>query len=178
VIITSYMDESGTHKGLRRTTMAAIMGNARQWSRFESELDKIKKQYAFQVFHTKDFKSKSGEFSEWSNEKCLAVVSKLSLLTGQGLMHGSVFGVTDEIYKRYRVQMPPRVRLESKYGLCFRMCLINQISEIDRRLSSHKKYGSTRLHVVVESGHKNAGDAERLEALLSGGPVAPKSVTQ
>jgi hypothetical protein len=31
-----------------------------------------------------------------------------------------------------------------------------------RRLDHHKKFYETRLHVVMESGHKNAGDAERI----------------
>jgi hypothetical protein len=62
MIITSYMDESGTHGGSPATAMAAIMGNVAQWSRFQMEMDKLKKRYGFKVFHTKKFKAKAGDF--------------------------------------------------------------------------------------------------------------------
>ena len=101
MILTSYMDESGTHAGSPYTAMAAIMGNVSQWSRFQIDMDRIKRAYGFSVFHTKKFKARSGDFKGWSDAKCMGLIR-------------------------------------------------------------HKKFSQTRLHVVMESGHKNAGDAARI----------------
>jgi hypothetical protein len=54
---------------------------------------------------------------------------------------------------------PKKLHLDSAYGLCFRYCLLLLIQEAVRRLGTHKKFDQTRLHVVLESGHRNAGDA-------------------
>lgn len=162
VILTSYMDESGTHAGSPVTVMAAVLGNIGQWSRFQCKLDRLKKTYGFKTFHTKKFKAKAGDFSGWPDDKCLSLIAELSYLTGQSLMHGSVFSISEELYLKLQADMPPKVRVDSRYGLCFRICLLNQIVEIDRRLSHHKKYGETRLNIVLESGHKNAGDVVRI----------------
>jgi hypothetical protein len=156
------MDESGTHAGSPRTAMAAIMGNVSQWSRFQTDMDRIKKKYGFSVFHTKKFKAKSGDFRGWPDEKGLALIRELSFVTGQRLMHGSEFRISEELYQRFKSGLPPKIKVDSRYGLCFRICLTHQIGELARRLDHHNKFSETRLHVVMESGHKNAGDAERI----------------
>jgi hypothetical protein len=166
LILTSYFDESGTHDGSPVTVMAAILGNVGHWSKFQRELDRLKKQYGFRVFHTTEFKRKSGEFAGWSNEKCMSLISELSQLTADGLMHGTVFVLENAAYEEeYKGQKnPKKLRLDSRYGLCFRCCLRTMVLEIIRRLSHHKKFPETRLNIVMESGHRNAGDAERIFA--------------
>jgi hypothetical protein len=164
MIVTSYLDESGTHGGSPVTIMAAVMGTANQWAQFQRELDKLRHRYGFTVFHTKKFKAKSGEFSGWSDEKCLSLIGEMATLTGNGLMHGHVFSLDDSAYdKEYRGgEIVRKLRLDSKYGLCFRICLISQIMEVIRRLSYHKKFDQLMMNVVAESGHPNSGDAERI----------------
>jgi len=164
MIVTSYFDESGTHEGSPVTIMAAIMGTANQWAQFQRELDKLRLRYGFTIFHTKKFKAKSGEFAGWSNEKGLSLISEMSALTGNLLMHGCVFSLDNSAYeKEYKGGNAVRkLRLDSKYGLCFRICLISQVLEVIRRMSYHKKFDQLRMNIVAESGHKNAGDAERI----------------
>ena len=69
VILTAFLDEAGTHAGSPITVMAGVLGTANQWRRFEAELTKLKSRYGFEVFHTKQFKARSGEFRDWSAEK-------------------------------------------------------------------------------------------------------------
>ena len=125
-------------------------------------MDRIKRAYGFSVFHTKKFKARSGDFKGWSDAKCMGLIQELSFLTGQRLMHGSEFRIRENLYQRYKVGLDRKARADTRYGLCFRICLIHQIGEMARRLDQHKKFSQTRLHVVMESGHKNAGDAARI----------------
>jgi len=55
--------------------------------------------------------------------------------------------------------VPRKLRLDSKYGLCFRNCLLFFALEGLKRM--HRKRYPT-LYFVLESGHKNAGDALRI----------------
>jgi hypothetical protein len=159
VILTSYFDESGTHGDSPVTIMAAVMGNVKQWSSFQSELEGLKKRYGFSIFHTKEFKARSGEFSSWHPDKCQSLVHDLYKLTSGLLMHATVASLSNAEYKQYyrKKDNHPKLQLDSRYGLCFRACLLYQMFEAVRRLSHHKRFNETKLNVVVESGHKNAG---------------------
>lgn len=143
--------------------MAGVVGTAAQWGRFQISLDKLKKRYGFRVFHAKEFKARSGEFSGWPPAKCLALISDLSELTGQGLMHGAVLSIKNAEYEEYykNGERPKKLRLDTCYALGFRLCFLNMVDEIMRRLGHDKRFERTRLHVVLESGHKNSGDAAR-----------------
>jgi hypothetical protein len=56
-------------------------------------------------------------------------------------------------------ELPRRARLDTKYGLCFRYCLVHFVQEVlKRRLRSRVP----PLHIVLEVGHANFGDAERI----------------
>jgi hypothetical protein len=79
-------------------------------------------------------------------------------------MHSHICSLDNAAYEaEYRGgETPKKLALDSRYGLCFRMCLLNQTVEAVKRLSYHKDFNQTRLNIVVESGHKNAGAAEQI----------------
>jgi hypothetical protein len=52
-----------------------------------------------------------------------------------------------------------KARLDSKYGLCFRLCLNYFILEMIKRKYRKKL---PKLYIVLEAGHPNSGDAERI----------------
>jgi hypothetical protein len=54
---------------------------------------------------------------------------------------------------------PAKVRLDSRYGLCFRQCMLVFARETIKR-KYRKKW--PHLHIVMEAGHPNFGDAERI----------------
>ncbi len=56
VVLTAYLDESGTHDGSPVTVMGGMLANALQWTRFEQAFGLIKKRHGFKIFHTKKFK--------------------------------------------------------------------------------------------------------------------------
>ncbi len=81
-------------------------------------------------------------------------------------MKGTVFTLNNSDFEsQYRGnETPRRLRLDTKYGLAFRYCLTDLMLEATRRLRTHKRFSEARMHVVLESGHPNGGDALRIFA--------------
>jgi Protein of unknown function (DUF3800) len=158
---TAYLDESGTHGGSDVTIMGGVLGRADQWKRFEAGYDKLKQKYDFNIFHTKKFKNKAGDFKGWTDERCFALWSELGRLTVSGLTDCVAIALDNETYaSHYRTdQASGKVRLDSKYGLCFRMCLSYFVLAMIKRKYRKKL---PKLHIVLEAGHQNSGDAERI----------------
>jgi hypothetical protein len=164
VILTSYFDESGTHDGSPTTVMAGAMGHAGQRSRFQRDLDRVRKRHGFRVLHSTEFKHRSGEFKGWSPLQCVALLNDLADITADRLMEAVAFHLDNAAYDReYRGgETPRKLRLDTRYGLCFRLCLEHLSLDAIRRLRSHPKSDQSRMRVVLESGHRHAGDAERI----------------
>src|SRR3954469_9244307 len=85
VIFTAYLDESGTHDGSPVTVVAGFMGTARQWEILGRRLRTIQESYGFKIFHATAFKSKSGEFKGWPDQKCLSLTEDLTDLAADNL---------------------------------------------------------------------------------------------
>lgn len=158
---TGYLDESGTHDGSEATVMGGLLARADQWKRFQNGFDRAKKEHGFRVFHTKKFKRKNGDFKGWTDHQCLELIADLGRLTSTGLTDGVAIALDNATYERhYKSEgKPNKARLDSKYGLCFRMCLYHFMQETIKR-KYRKKYPD--LHIVLEAGHPNSGDAERI----------------
>jgi hypothetical protein len=65
VILTAYLDESGTHSDSPVTIMAGVLANAEQWTLYEAEFSELKLKHGFRIFHTKKFKRRTGDFKGW-----------------------------------------------------------------------------------------------------------------
>jgi hypothetical protein len=171
VILTVYLDESGTHDGDGGSNtassvlvMAGMMGNAPQWARFQYSLNRLKEGYGFTIFHTKKFKDRDGDFKGWSVEKRLKLVSDLTDIIADKLMQGCAISLKRADYStQYRAEpFHRKARHDTEYGLCFRACLKYLVDEATRRLRNHKRFKQAKLSVVLEHGAKNSGDCERI----------------
>jgi hypothetical protein len=158
---TAYLDESGTHEGSETTVMGGMLARADHWKGFEEIFEAIQKKHRFRIFHTKKFKRRVGDFKGWTNEQCLALIRDLSVLTGFGRGEGVTVSLNNALYRDvYRKpSVPVRGHFDSRYGLCFRQCLGHLISETVKRKYRKK---IPRLDVILEAGHENAGDAQRI----------------
>jgi hypothetical protein len=141
--------------------MGGIIATARQWADFEAKFTAAKMQYGFNIFHTKKFKSRSGDFVGWSHIKRSSLYWDLASLSSNAFIEGVALHLDNAGYEEYYKagDKPRRARLDSKYGLCFRTCLYFFIMEGLKR-KHRDKY--PKLHIVLESGHVNAGDAVRV----------------
>ena len=158
MIFTAYFDEADTHGPSPTIIMAAHIGHAYQWRRFETKLKRLQSQYCFKVFHVKDFKARTKEFSGWDDQKCGRLVSDLTDLIRKNLTLGMVVFLERARYmNEYRAPPVPRkMNLDSQYGVCFRACFRELLRVIEAR-----KYRD-RLNIVMEDGHENIEDCRRI----------------
>jgi hypothetical protein len=160
-VFTGYLDESGTHAGSPATVMGGFLARADQWEKFEKAFAKAQKEHGFRVWHSKKFKRRDGDFKGWSDEQISALYWELAHLTSYGLTDSVVMNLNNADFETHywSGEKPRRARLDTKYGYCFRACLLFFIKEVLKR-EFRKKI--PHLHIVLESGHKNVGDAERI----------------
>jgi hypothetical protein len=161
VILTAYLDESGTHGDSPVTVVGGMLANAQQWEAFEKAFRKIKRKHGFQIFHTKKFKKRDGDFKGWSHPQQVALMVDLVPITATAFTEGVTVTLDNKDYEaEYKTgDKPKRLRLDSKYGLCFRNCLLFFALEAMKRVYRGRL---PTLHFVLEAGHKNAGDALRI----------------
>jgi Protein of unknown function (DUF3800) len=69
-VYTAYLDESGTHDGSPITAMGGLLARTDQWKEFERKFAAVQKKFGFEVWHTKKFKNKAGDFQGWTDQKC------------------------------------------------------------------------------------------------------------
>lgn len=155
-----YFDESGTHKSSAVIIVGGLVGDAAQFAQFTRRLDEIRGRYGFKVFHAVEFRNGDGEFRGWPPEKKLALAIELSNLVAETMTAGAVATLVRDDYNRcYRADTSqPKVPKDSAYGLCFRMCLVDFLQEIQEAYP----YETTpyTVHVVVEDGDPNVGNAK------------------
>jgi Protein of unknown function (DUF3800) len=158
---TAYLDESGTHDGSPLTVMGGVLARAEQWRDFEKKFTALQKRFGFRVWHTKKFKKKAGDFKGWTDEKCSDLYWSMGAISARGLTDIVALTLDDASFEAdYKAGgIPRRARLDTKYGLCFRYCLVHFVQEVlKRQLRSRVP----PLHIVLEAGHANFGDAERI----------------
>jgi hypothetical protein len=172
VILTAYLDESGTHGGdgsidnpaSPTLVMAGMMGTAAQWVRFESDFAAVRRQYGFKTLHMLDLKKAQKEFAGWDAIKQISFFNDFGrIISSDRIMEGVTFRLDRASYQdEYIADRPKKPQLDSAYGLCVRTCILHLLLEAERRLGHDKRWEKVRLHVVLESGHKNSGDAVRV----------------
>lgn len=138
--------------------MACFLGYARQWELFRRRLSSLQKSYGFAVFHATEFRNKTGEFFGWSDAKGLQLVNDLTELVRDNLTEGVTVYLERHRYSdEYRKPpVPKKMNLDSQYGVCFRACMAHIIAIAVADGRRH------RLNVVIEDGHPNVGDTERI----------------
>jgi hypothetical protein len=158
LIFTAYFDEADTHGPMPRVVMASFLGHAYQWQRFEIRLKRLQAQYRFRIFHGKDFKARTREFSGWDDEKSRRLVEDLADLAQDTLTDGFAVALERERYlNEYRTApIPAKMNVDSQYGACFRACMGHLFD-----IMAERGYRDM-LHVVMESGHPNVWDCERI----------------
>jgi hypothetical protein len=158
LLFTAYFDESDTHGPSPNLIMAAFVASARQWELFGRRLRELQRRDGFTVFHATDFRSLNGEFRGWRADKCGRLINDLAVAIRDNLTEGVTVTLPRTLYEsEYRAPpIPKGMHLDTQYGVCFRACLHRLAQAITTDRKRHK------IHVVIERGHKNAGDALRI----------------
>jgi hypothetical protein len=168
VIITVYIDESGTHDS-SVTIMAGWVGRLGQWAAFDPRWKKLLKCNDLTYFHSKKMRHSQGEFKGWSLPRRRAFMGDASKIALRNLEFGFAIPLREDDYLQYYIadNRPNKLPLDSRYGLCFRYCL-SLIPLLAK--SAFDGRDDLEIHFVLESGHKNAGGAEQIFNVVKKSP--------
>jgi uncharacterized protein DUF3800 len=161
MVMTAYFDESGTHgEESPVVTIAGFIAGADQWSAYERDLSQLLAENEVKVFHARKFRTSKGDFKGWSMTKRARFNSRFLRLADDHLAYGLAMILRPDDYRKiYRLhEFPRRARPDTQYGLCFRTALWKSAVLMKDRPADWP------LNVVLETGHKNAGDAIRVFA--------------
>jgi hypothetical protein len=158
VLFTAHFDEADTHGAAPKIAMGALLGHGREWLLFRRRLNNIRRTEGFRIFHATKFKASKGEFEGWDDPKSMRLVNDLATLIQRTLTDGVLINLPYERYiDEYRQTPTPKgIDLDSQYGLCFRALMAHIVGIILEMGGKHK------LHVVVERGHRNAKNTEKI----------------
>lgn len=159
MIFTAYFDESGTHGGSPLQGMAGFVGDARQWRKFEKRAEKLFRRYRVNVFHTIDVRRTDKDFAGWTVDRKIEFLDEFQHIINETLESGVSSFLRPDDYDYYQsLNWPKKSRRDSKYTLLFRACLSHVVDVVGNIPNIHEP----RLHIILESGHVNRGDAKRV----------------
>jgi len=169
VIITAYMDESGTHAGSPLSVMSVFVGNVRQWVNFEKKANPLFRKFGVQTFHAKKLRAGHADFDGWTLNKKLSFVDRLGEIVNTTLAVGCSTVLSNYDYEKYYLSghKPKKLPLDTAYGVMFRASL-SFASHALLEWPEWKKEKKRTLNVVLESGSDNSGDVRRLFNLFKG----------
>jgi hypothetical protein len=157
MIFTGYIDESDTHGSTPDMTMAAMLSSAGRWQRCERRLRAIQREFSFSIFHGTTFATLNDEFEGWSGQKCYDLLMAFGNLVADHVTECITVSCEHEVYRKHFLDArPAKMHQTSQYGICF-LATLDALSKIVAvRGPQHK------LSVVIEDGHHNAMDTQRL----------------
>jgi hypothetical protein len=125
MIITTYIDESGTHDSSPISVMAGYVGTTVQWERFNADWSALVRKAGVRFIHGVELSKRTGQFKGWKAEDVNALMISLDGVIAAHLQLGFSVIVRDDDYKSIygAGPHPRRVPKDSKYGVCFRACL-------------------------------------------------------
>jgi hypothetical protein len=164
MVMTAYLDESGTHgHDSPAVIMACFIARQEQWAAYERALGALFSEFGVEVFHAKKFRTRSGEFKGWTREKQAAFNSRFIQIADDNIPYGFCSMLPSRNYRDIYLEkpLPRRARPDTQYGLCFRFCLFQAL------LAVKDKVTDWPLALILENGHRNAPDAHRIHKQVS-----------
>jgi hypothetical protein len=160
VIVTTYIDEAGTHGDAPHMIMGALVGRLGQWASFDKKWRKMLRRNGVGYFHSKKLKHGKGPFKGWKPAQKMALISAASDIQQQNTLFGVSVKVCQSDYdQHYKAgERPKKLPLDTMYGLCFRYLAAFIMDTAEQSL----KRKDLEFDFIIESGHKNAGDALRV----------------
>jgi hypothetical protein len=164
VQVTAYIDESGTHNA-DVMTLGGLVGRLGQWTSFDAKWNKLLKKEGIPYFHLKSFKGDDKPFRDkkgrsWSADRKDRVLKEVDRIIHRNTLFGFTIALKASDFSEIYLpgDKPRKARLDSKYGLCFRMCL----SMVPDLVQAAFPNQDIDLYFVLENGAKNIGDAFRV----------------
>lgn len=157
MVLTAYLDESGTHGRESPTVIVAgFIADSSQWAEYERRMAEHFQHYDVDVYHAKKLRQTKGPFRGWKIDKKEQFHTQMHEIVDQTLAYGLSSVLKSEDYRSLylNADLPRKTRRDSQYALCFRLCMYFAGKYAQER-------GDT-VHFVLESGHRNSRDAVRV----------------
>jgi hypothetical protein len=162
MILTAYIDESGTHGGSPVSTMAAYLADARQWRKYEKRARKLFARFRVTEFHMVDVRRGDKDFSGWSVDRKIDFLDEFQLIINDALECGVASFLSAKDYEYYfGLEWHRKARKDSQYCVMFRACM-SQIISATFESGRWNTPDEPRLHIVIEEGHRNVEDVARI----------------
>jgi uncharacterized protein DUF3800 len=162
MILTAYLDESGTHGDAELSVMAGFVGDARQWRKFEKRSLKLFRRFKVDIFHTIDIRRTDKDFAGWTVDRKIEFLDEFQHIINETTEHGYAAILSSKDYEYYaKLQWPRGIRKDSKYAILFRAvfaAVVGNVVAVPRWAFGEEP----KLKVVLESGHKNSQDVLRV----------------
>lgn len=173
VQFTCYLDESGTHGDSPFMILGGYVARLGQWNRFDTKWKKHLARHRLEGLHFKDFragKHRNGNADIWAGDGEDRFLTKAAKILGDHTLFGLTVRLSEEDYKKHYLieNKPPKLRLDTMYGLCFRV-IATFVPDLVKEASGET---DLRINFVLEDGHPNVGDAERIFRELRDAKIA------
>ena len=159
-MFTGYYDESGTHAGSPITVLGGLIGNSHDWGYFEQEWRKVLVKHDLRYIRAKQLFHRQGPYRKWGKKQFRHLWADIMYVLQEhaGFQVSKIVLKDEDYYKSYVSDGPysKRERLDTRYALCVRVALHFL------PLINHRWRQEGAMNLVVEAGHKNAGDALRV----------------
>jgi hypothetical protein len=167
MILTTYLDESGTHAESPISVLAGYVGTSDQWKGVETDWAALVTKAGVRHIHAVDLFKRTKQFKGWKAVDVNALAVSLDGVIAKHLQLGFSIIVRDDDYRSIYAAgpHPRRPPKDSKYGVLFRACLAFVPSFIASELKLAEQTDlakHTTINFALEAGHRNVGDARRL----------------
>ena len=128
MVLTSYLDESGTHGG-DLTVVAGFLADARQWRKFEKRTAKLFARFRVDIFHTIDVKRTDKDFEGWTVDRKIEFLDEFHHIINETTEMGYAAILLEKDYQYYlSLPWPKKARKDARYTLLFRACMADAIA--------------------------------------------------
>jgi hypothetical protein len=112
MIITTYLDESGTHDSSPISVMAGYAGTATQWAQFDADWTALVRKAGVKFIHGVELSKRTRQFKCWKADAVNALMLSLDSVIATHLQLGFSVIVRDDDYKNVYGVGPPAPRTE------------------------------------------------------------------
>ena len=157
VVLVCYLDDSGSDPQNPITTIAGFIAKEDQWRVFETAVEAHFREYNVNILNTKKMHRTDEDFKGWTVLKKQFFVGRICKELAATVIQGLTISVVKDIYK-VRATEYKRKRMVTPYSYCFNV-IIDWVLHGTSTGQLSRKDG---VAFVIEAGHVNNGEAERL----------------
>jgi hypothetical protein len=161
VVLTCYLDDSGTDDECPVITMAGYVGFFPGWLNFENAAKAVYDNFRFDVFHAKDFEATKNKFEGWRRIKKQSYA--VEIYETAKIANCLELGISFSVLKANYIARKRETRLDpnmSAYGYCFQ-AIMNHLLR-DKVFNEILGRDGVTIDFVIESGNKNDDNIKQL----------------